>query len=288
MKNRFFGLLVKFVKFPSTVINWHINLRGNGSRSPRSAHKLLRITPSCCQLALSPFYLNWHGSEEEKVQAFKFEQKTFLLMLMLMDLLGYEEVDWIWRGTKSKNIILIYGASVWSEIKWFSFPTKSVRDLRSKCNKISQFFSFDGSFSGETFQGRRKTSPKPNPLIAQPAQTDENKRGKTKKMCGTFSFAFLEQQSIFLILSFVVLLGRWEWVSEREKVWHVFAFRLHSPTVVDTIFVSFCRRRMKRVVDKWRRSASAYGNWPHLMRLAKTIFHDVKTNFEVLRKMKLF
>lgn len=84
---------------------------------------------------------------------------------------------------------------MWSEIKarFSLFFDESVRDLRSKCNKISQFFSSDGSVSGETFgeeEEKEKTSPKPNPLIAQPAQTDENKREKTKKMWKIF-FCFL-------------------------------------------------------------------------------------------------
>lgn len=191
---------------------------------------MIRINPSCCQvtLAFSSEVTRKRRRKSSNIQIrAKGEEKTFLLMLMLMDLRGYGEVDWIWRGTKSKNIILIYGASVWSEIKLASpFSTSSVRDLRSKCNKISQFFSSDGSVPGETFVGeeeKEKLLQKPNPLIAQPAQTDENKREKTKKMCGKFSFAFLEQQSIFLILSFVVLLRQWGSGRASEKKFGMFS-----------------------------------------------------------------
>lgn len=107
----------------------------------------------------------------------------------------------------------ICGASV-TKLVNFSLPTEAFRV----------------KLLGEEEEEEEKLLQKPNPLIAQPAQTVENKREKTKKMCGKFSFAFLEQQSIFLILSFVVLLRRWG-VSERVEK-SLACFRLSTPFAV--------------------------------------------------------
>lgn len=139
-----------------------------------------------------------------------------------------EEVDWVWRGTKSKNIILIY----WYQRVWER--NKNVFPTSKEISAVTKLVNF--SFDEKAFRGEReKTFGKVSHFpwifiekknnrkdeISLLKNTLVKKKRKTKKMCRKFLplLLFFEQQSIFLILSFVVLLSRW-----RGKLLACFSF----------------------------------------------------------------
>lgn len=117
-------------------------------------------------------------------------------MLMLMDLRGCGEVDWIWRGTKSKNIILIYGASVWSEIKArFSLfrDEKRQRFAGASVTKLVNFSlpteAFRVKLLGE--KGRRKSSPKAESAYCTTSTNSRKQARKNKENVRKIFFCFL-------------------------------------------------------------------------------------------------
>lgn len=165
-------------------------------------------------------------------------------------------------------------------LSWFielAYETKAERNVffrrhrLQQCNKISQF-SFDG---GKTFSWRFLLEKQANPLIEE----KHTNRRKTKEMCGKFSFfvfAFCEQQSIFLILSFVAFLSsikRDEW---RGKVWHVFLSN----------FPGGRRRKIFLLAANWQYcvvhvAKEYFGWWNMIIDLGGKLIIKVVTNFGV-------
>lgn len=181
-------------------------------------------------------------------------------MLMLMDLRGCGEVDWIWRGTKSKNIILIYGASVWSEIKARFSLFRDEQRQRFAGASVTKLVNF--SLPTEAFrvkllgeEERRKSSPKAESAYCTTSTNSRKQARKNKENVRKNFFCFLGATINLFNLIIRCFASSMEWASEREKVWHVFAFRLHSPSVVDTNFCFVLGEKKKSC-----RSVTSVGN----------------------------
>lgn len=125
-------------------------------------------------------------------------------------------LDVTWH--KIENIILIY---------WISKREKNLfSTVENDFGRISQFFFHRKVFH---FPPMSKNNSR---MRIRLLHGNIRTKWKQKKMCGKFlscfSFFFLEQQSIFLILSFVVLLSRWSVEQKTEKSLACFSFQVSS------------------------------------------------------------